>query len=47
MQPGTEIIVPTKDVSDRNRLTIAELLGIASSAASIAAMVISITQIVK
>lgn len=47
VQPGTEIIVPVKDMSERNRLSIAEMLGIISSTASIAAMVVSITQIVK
>lgn len=47
VRPGTEIIVPMKDMSSRNRLSVAEVLGMVSSTASIAAMVVSITQMVK
>lgn len=47
VQPGTEIVIPEKDMQSRNRVTLSEVLGIASSTASIAAIVVSISNMVK
>lgn len=41
VEPGCEIIVPMKDMENANRISAAEIMSIASSTASVAAMVVS------
>ena len=45
--PGCEIIVPQKDLSQRQRISAAEIVSIASSTTSIATMVISMVNLLK
>jgi protein involved in polysaccharide export with SLBB domain len=45
VRPGTEIVVPMRDLKNDKRMTLAEVMGLASSTASIAAIVISITKL--
>lgn len=45
--PGCEIIVPQKDLSQRQRISAAEIVSIASSTTSIATMVISMVNLLR
>lgn len=45
--PGCEIIVPQKDLSQRQRISAAEIVSIASSTTSIATMVITMVNLLK
>jgi hypothetical protein len=47
VQPGTEIIVPTREEPKGGGQTLAAILGIATTTASLAAMVTSIVNNVK
>src|SRR5574344_1891458 len=45
VRPGTEIVVPMRDLKNDRRMSLSEIMGLASSTASIAAIVISITKL--
>lgn len=45
--PGCEIIIPMRDVNNRQRLSAAEVAALASSTASIATMVVSMVNLLK
>ena len=45
IEPGCEIIIPSRD--ERKRMTTAEILGMGSTAASIASMIASMVNIFK
>lgn len=47
IEPGCEIIVPVKDAEQIRRVTAAEIVSIATSTASLGAMVISIFNSLK
>ena len=47
VEPGCEIIVPVKDVEQMKRVSAAEVMSIASSTASVAAMVVSLINSLK
>lgn len=47
VEPGCEIIVPVKDVEQMKRVSAAEVMSIASSTASVAAMVVSMINALK
>ena len=47
VEPGCEIVVPVKDKEQMNRVSAAEVMSIASSTASVAAMVVSLINSLK
>lgn len=47
VEPGCEIIVPIKDIDNSNKVSAAEIMSLASSTASVAAMVVSIINSLK
>ncbi len=47
VEPGCEIIVPIKDITNERRISATEVMSIASSTASVAAMVVSMVNALK
>ena len=47
VRPGAEIVVPVKDLKNRNRISAGEIMSLASSTASIATMVVSMVNLLS
>lgn len=47
VRPGSEIIVPVKDINTTRKMSAAEIMSIASSTASVATMVVSMVNLLK